>query len=223
VTDLAQVAGNPELVAPGRPDESELWELVRRGEMPPAGSPAGPLTADEKELVRAWIAAGAPPPAAAPTVQASSSSAVASPVERTVRLVGKVHLLALHFPIALLLAAAVGEGWAAWRRRPPASADAVRFGLGLAAVGAVPTAAFGWLHAAAGNGAGSPELLTAHRWLGTAAAAWLVLTALVAWRAAPVSRPRAHVRWMLAVAVVLTALTAHLGGLLSHGPDFFEW
>src|SRR5436305_517355 len=69
VLDLARVAGNREMVVPGTPAESELWELVRRGEMPPDDSPTGPLTADQKESIRAWIAAGAPaggsPPATA--------------------------------------------------------------------------------------------------------------------------------------------------------------
>src|SRR5262245_43076916 len=49
VLDLARVAGNREMVVPGAPDESELWGLVRRGEMPPDDSPAGPLSPDQKE------------------------------------------------------------------------------------------------------------------------------------------------------------------------------
>src|SRR4051794_4981849 len=49
VLDLGRVAGNREMVVPGAPDESELWELVRRGEMPPADSPGGPLIADQQE------------------------------------------------------------------------------------------------------------------------------------------------------------------------------
>src|SRR5262249_47373040 len=60
VLDLGRVAGNPEMVIPSRPEESELWILVQRGEMPPDDSPTGPLTADEKEAIRRWIAAGAP-------------------------------------------------------------------------------------------------------------------------------------------------------------------
>src|SRR5689334_13838133 len=48
VTELARVAANREMVVPGAPDESELWELVRRDEMPPAESPAGPLTSAER-------------------------------------------------------------------------------------------------------------------------------------------------------------------------------
>src|SRR5256885_11961478 len=57
VLDLARVASNREMVIPSAPDESEMWELVRRGEMPPEDSPAGPLTADQKQTIRAWIAA----------------------------------------------------------------------------------------------------------------------------------------------------------------------
>ncbi len=63
VLDLARIAGNPEMVIPSSPGESELWELVRRGEMPPAGASAGPLSGQEKETIRSWIAAGAPAPA----------------------------------------------------------------------------------------------------------------------------------------------------------------
>ncbi len=60
VLDLARVAANPEMVVPSRPAESELWVLVERGEMPPADARTGALTAQQKEVIRAWIAAGAP-------------------------------------------------------------------------------------------------------------------------------------------------------------------
>ncbi|HEY1381243.1 MAG TPA: c-type cytochrome domain-containing protein, partial [Gemmataceae bacterium] len=66
VLDLPRVAGNREMVVVGAPQESELWELVRRGEMPPADAPTGPLTAAQKETIRAWIAAGAPALISAP-------------------------------------------------------------------------------------------------------------------------------------------------------------
>src|SRR2546430_16264584 len=52
VLDLARVASNREMVVPSSPDESELWELVRRGEMPPEDSPTGSLSAAEKETIQ---------------------------------------------------------------------------------------------------------------------------------------------------------------------------
>jgi mono/diheme cytochrome c family protein len=60
VLDLARVAANREMVVPFSPDESELWQLVRSGEMPPSDAPSRGLTADQKEVIRSWIAAGAP-------------------------------------------------------------------------------------------------------------------------------------------------------------------
>src|SRR5258708_38601184 len=73
VLDLARVARDPEKVVPSSPDESELWELVRRGEMPPEESPAGPLSAAQKATIRAWIAAGAP------TVESKAAGTIALP------------------------------------------------------------------------------------------------------------------------------------------------
>src|SRR5436190_3145372 len=73
VTDLARVVANREMVVPSAPEESELWELVRRGEMPPDDSPAGPLSAEQKETIRAWIAAGAP------TAESKAAGTIALP------------------------------------------------------------------------------------------------------------------------------------------------
>ncbi len=47
------------LVVPGKPEESRVWILVSEGAMPASGpSPTG----EEKQLMRDWIAAGAPRP-----------------------------------------------------------------------------------------------------------------------------------------------------------------
>jgi WD40 repeat protein len=46
-------------VVPGKPDESELYDLVRKGEMPPAGTARRPTPADVEGL-KQWIEAGAP-------------------------------------------------------------------------------------------------------------------------------------------------------------------
>src|SRR5437764_1169122 len=46
--------GGPAVMA-GKPDDSLLWQRVRAGEMPPKK----PLSAEEAELLRTWIASGA--------------------------------------------------------------------------------------------------------------------------------------------------------------------
>src|SRR5262249_12551585 len=151
---------NREMVVPSSPDESELWDLVRRGEMPPADALTGPLTAQQKGVIRAWIAAGAPAGSASPgenlPLTPSPSEAVADeptaapPGKQFLPWLGKFHLLVLHFPIALLVAAAVAEAWSiVLRSRVPA--PAVRFCVLLGATSAVTTVALGWLYALGGH------------------------------------------------------------------------
>lgn len=86
VLDLARVASNPEMVIPGSPDESELWELVQRDEMPPEDSPTGLLSSEQKEVIRVWIAAGAPvnsvPPAESNPAEAVTGRPSYSPHPR---------------------------------------------------------------------------------------------------------------------------------------------
>jgi len=221
VLDLARVSGNREMVVPFVPDESELWELVRRGEMPPADSPSGPLTAEQKELIRAWIAAGAPAEAAPPERQDHEQSPedMESAVKRTLGRLGPLHILVIHFPIALLIAAVAAELWSAWQGdRTPA--PAVRFCVLLGAASAVVAAALGWLHAAHGHGATMPHVLTLHAWSGTLAAAWAVGTALFSeWDERRRVRSLRFRAWLI-VGSMLVAIASHFGGTLVHGADF---
>jgi uncharacterized membrane protein len=224
VLDLRRVAENPEFVIPFRPDESELWELVSRNEMPPPDAPHGPLTSTEKQTIRDWIAAGAPDTFSLPVPSEPSAAVIseASSAERMIRLLGKLHLLFLHFPIALVIVAGIGELGAVWKHNSVPS-ESVRFCLWLAAIAAIPTAALGWLFAAGGSGIGSPQLLAAHRWLGTITAVWLLVTALAAEND---SRRRVRsvlVRLLLVAGIIMTIVTAHYGGLLAHGKDFFDY
>jgi hypothetical protein len=95
--------------------------------------------------------------------------------------------------------------------------------LGLGAVAAVPAVALGWLHAAAGNGVPSPQLLTAHRWLGTLTGVWVIGTALWTGRDGRRGLRSRGVRVALVIGILLVVVTAHLGGLMTHGRDFFDW
>jgi uncharacterized membrane protein/mono/diheme cytochrome c family protein len=230
VLDLKRVAANPEIVIPSQPDESEMWELVRRGEMPPADSPHGPLAPEQKEIIRAWIAAGAPdalplvPDSVSVVRSEPAAPAVSEPtsIERLIRLLGKFHLLLLHFPIALVLAAGAAELWSI-RQRDSRPSEAARFCLWLGVPSAISTATFGWLFAAAGNGAESPQMLLAHRLLGTTAALWFGITAVAAERDARRQQRSKRFRLLLMAGILLTVITAHLGGLLVHGEEFFTF
>jgi mono/diheme cytochrome c family protein len=231
VTNLRRVANDPRVMVPSDPDASKLWALVRDDEMPPEDARAGGLSAAEKETIRSWIAAGAPvepsafpsPDAASPGRDEESTTPPPPFLRRTLRWLGKFHVLVVHFPIALLLAAAAVDVGSLWRRfRGPWLP--VRFCLLCGAAGAVAAAALGWLHAdVGGHGAGTPEVLNLHRWIGTFAAAWAVVTAGLA--EAEARRPRRPWLWhgMLWVGALLTGAAGHFGGLLVHGEDFFRW
>ncbi|MFM7072367.1 MAG: PSD1 and planctomycete cytochrome C domain-containing protein, partial [Planctomycetota bacterium] len=53
---IARGGASGAVVVPGQPQNSRLWQLVERDEMPEGA----PLSAEEKDLLKRWIAAGAP-------------------------------------------------------------------------------------------------------------------------------------------------------------------
>jgi len=136
-------------------------------------------------------------------------------------LVGKLHPMLVHFPIALILAAAAAEliaiqtGRPAWRTIAVAN---VRAG---AAVGAVTVVA-GWALASAPFIEPS-RLLTWHRWTGSAAATGAIGAALIStWSPVPSGRSVYLYRAALFAAAALVAIAGHLGATLVWGADFFR-
>jgi hypothetical protein len=236
VLDLPRVAANPKYVVPSLPDDSPLWKLIDEGEMPPEDARTGALTKEEKELVRAWIDAGAPAPAtpailfpdtptqaAPPPAEAAGAPPAAPFAVRLLRWVGKFHVATVHFPIALLLAAAVAEVWALWRgiRFP---LPVVRFCVLLGAAGAAAAAVLGWLLAwGGGYGARTPVLLALHRWVGTATGLVAVGAAVLSEADARIGKRRRRSRLLLFLAALLVSIAGHLGGTLVHGEDFYDW
>lgn len=137
--------------------------------------------------------------------------------------VGRLHILIVHFPIALLTAAAAIEFWWLCRRRS-APSPAARFCVVFGALSAVAATALGWLHADWGGfGADSPDVLRWHRWTGTALAAVALGTASLAERDARRQRIGFAYRVFLFTSAALVAAAAHLGGSLVHGSDFLDW
>jgi hypothetical protein len=233
VVDLKRVAANPKLVVPFRPDQSRLWRMLRDNEMPPEGLRAVPLTPRQKEAVRAWIAAGALPPSPghdfpAPGLDAPADAGEAAALPGPSLLthllgwLGRFHVLLVHFPIALLVVAAVGEGWSWWLGlRIPA--PAVRFCLLLGAAGAVAGAVLGWLEAAFGGYAAASRALDLHRWVGTTTAVVAIGVALLSEADARRGARSPLCRSALFLAALLVSAAGHLGGTLVHGTGHFDW
>jgi mono/diheme cytochrome c family protein/uncharacterized membrane protein len=136
---------------------------------------------------------------------------------------GRYHAPAVHFPIALLTAAAVAEvlHLATGRRSYAAvSRFCVRFGA-LAAAGA---GILGWF---AGDFRLSDAswVMTTHRWLGTCtvACAGLVLTLGELCRSPERRRTRACFRATLFSCALLALTTGFFGGAVVNGIDHYAW
>lgn len=136
-------------------------------------------------------------------------------------LVGRLHPLLVHFPIALVLTAAAAEAAALLsgdRRWRVVAIGNVR----VAALFAAATAVAGWRLATA-PGVDQTPMLGWHRWLGTLAA--VVITVVAVGTSGDRSRSERAI-WLyrlgLAAAALLVALTGHLGGLLVWGADFLR-
>jgi hypothetical protein len=215
VLDLARIAANPDLVVPGKPDESEIYLLVHEDEMPGEDSEYGNLSDLQKELIRRWVELGAPSPEVAVTVAAASAEPPAresrfTAVQRTVRWFGQFHPASVHFPVALFVVAALAHFWG--------MVPAYVFCLRVSAATSPLAAAMGWANAEfASFTSKSAALLEWHRWLGVAAAAVAVLAWLLA------KRDGRLFRIALYGGTVLVLAAGALGGALVHGWDHYRW
>ncbi len=234
--DLERVA-NSDYVVPMEPALSELWVEIDGGTMPPDDAPTGPITAEERDAIHAWIAAGmplasevavadgaAPVGAGASDVGADSARTDGpTPSARTeptvLEWIGRFHPLSVHFPIAFVFGAALLEalfvlrGGAGLLLRP-----AVLVLARLGALCAPPVALLGWWNA---SGSAESDELELHRWLGVASAALAIVVWIAAERTADGNR-----RWLraaLAVAAAVLGAAGHYGGILVFGDDYLPF
>ncbi|HWE96471.1 MAG TPA: DUF2231 domain-containing protein [Tepidisphaeraceae bacterium] len=238
VLDLPRIASNPKMVARSDPAHSKLWEVINAGDMPPDDAKAGPLADSQKLAIRAWIEAGAPAPRAAlrPTAESGAvdvsmeqlvepdpDARPASLITRLLQWIGKLHVLVVHFPIALTAAAAGLESWRIFRKSAGVS-PVVRFCIFFGAAGAVVAAALGWIHAPySGYATGAAGALRLHRWAGVAAATGAVIAAALSEADAHRGRRTLMFRVALFATALLTGAAGHLGGSLVYGDDFLHW
>nr|WP_306422305.1 DUF1549 domain-containing protein [Algoriphagus sp. AGSA1] len=132
---------------------------------------------------------------------------------------GRLHPLIVHFPIALLVVAAIMELFTFGKFD-----SKIRPGiLMLAAIGAVSAiiaAPMGWLLAM--NEGTSGELLDLHQWVGIGTAAFSVVTLffLSKIRSNPDSTQVKAYRATLFLTAICVSAAGHFGGSLTHGEDF---
>jgi mono/diheme cytochrome c family protein/uncharacterized membrane protein len=136
---------------------------------------------------------------------------------------GNFHPATVHFPVALLTAAAVAELLRLVTRRP--AFDAItRYCLWFGALTAVAAAVLGWFLGGF-RVMDASWLLTAHRWLGTSTTftAVLLLALSEGSRAPERWRTRICFRSVLLILTGLVLATGFFGGAAVYGLDHYSW
>ena len=127
-----------------------------------------------------------------------------------------LHPATVHFPIALLLMAALTELFVMARRTPEREA-AVKIMIYGGAAGAVVAALFGWIHT--GLWFGGDTVMQLHRWNGMLIAA---LSLVAAWIAFQNPQSRLAFRLTLFPIAALLIAQGYMGGELAHGPNHLK-
>lgn len=122
-----------------------------------------------------------------------------------------LHPATVHFPIALLLMAALTELFVMARRTPEREA-AVKIMIYGGAAGAVVAALFGWIHT--GLWFGGDTVMQLHRWNGMLIAALGLAAAWIAYR-----NPQSRLAFRLTLFPIaaLLIVQGYMGGELAHG------
>ncbi|MEO0793835.1 MAG: c-type cytochrome domain-containing protein [Verrucomicrobiota bacterium] len=134
-------------------------------------------------------------------------------------LLGRFHPIVLHFPIALILLAALFELCRPFRfgKSLQPATSIIWF---LAALSAVFAAIFGWFLASGGEYSG--DLLERHRWLGTIVAGLAVVCWSLKWLSTKRESRSLTLGYysLVIITVVLLTVASHDGGSMTHGKGF---
>ena len=138
--------------------------------------------------------------------------------------IGKLHVLLVHFPIALAFCAVLGDIlWLVTRK--DRFRDAGVYCLVLAAVSALPVVITGLAMARSQEFVGDYlSIVTTHKYLGITSFTIAALAAIIRLSC----RQRLKGLWLIAYCVLILALaisiafTGHYGGMLVHGKNFLS-
>jgi uncharacterized membrane protein len=150
-------------------------------------------------------------------------------IPRLIGWLGKFHPAVVHFPIALLIAAAAAEvlfigtsSSALLRRGQTLFENARQYCLWFGIIGAIGAGTLGWFFAGF-ELVDKNWLLTTHRWLGTSTVICSLLLGWLAWRGAKYGRSQLWFRLVLLLAVILVSATGFFGGAMLYGLDQYAW
>lgn len=151
---------------------------------------------------------------------------VRGPVMHLIGWLGKFHPPSVNFPIALMLAALVAEALFAATQRPLFDA-AGRFTVWFAVIGTLGAVTLGWFFGGF-RLTDDDWIMTTHRWVGTAAGAWMPVLAWAAvrrWPRGEAATPgqRAFYVFALVVGVMLVNINGFFGGALVYGINHYAW
>jgi uncharacterized membrane protein len=143
--------------------------------------------------------------------------------EKLIRWLGKFHPATVHFPIALLTAAAIAELLRMAAGKP--AFDAIsRYCVWFGALTAVAAGVLGWFRAGFRPTDASWVMMT-HRWLGTSTAVCASLALVLSELSRRPDRRRIRVCFRVALLVValLVSITGFFGGAVVFGLDHYTW
>lgn len=135
--------------------------------------------------------------------------------QRLFRWLGRMHVMVIHFPIAMIVGAFGVELFGLWRRNA-AYQEAARIMLIVGALGAIVAASLGWFAGGFYLADRNPVLMT-HRWLGTAIAVFASVLAYLSFAARRRERPRTIYWILLGALTVAISIQGWLGGSFMHG------
>jgi len=132
---------------------------------------------------------------------------------------GRLHPIIVHFPVSLLLIAAVME-MLTFRKFQSSLRTGINWLVFIGAGGAVIAAVFGWLLASSGSYGG--DTFASHQWVGITTAVLGVLVAISLWMAIRTNRYGfvKIYQVLLLLATVGVSVAGHYGGSLTHGQDY---
>ncbi|MGB0370377.1 MAG: DUF2231 domain-containing protein [Opitutales bacterium] len=227
VLDFESMRADEDLIIPGNAEDSEIYLIVTDPDpeflMPPPDSDCPPLTEVEAELVKLWINAGAP----APKLESASAPAppeveeIETPANTFNIALGRLHVLVIHFPIALILIAFLASLSELLKITPnarPVTSWCLFFGAFIA----ILSVASGWIHAEVSGY--TDESVFNHRWSGVGVAISATL-AYIAHLARSQEKRIMSVEiffWVcLTISAIAVSIAGHTGGELVYGDETF--